>query len=143
MKNPLIIKRVLFLLVLFDKKRMQQSHRLIYLLDSAIWMVAYDVGGWLSGSYEGLTAFSLPFWVFSTVCYILTENKNKVIFRCFYIPCMIATCFHYFVANTYIAVIGVVLSISNVAGVFFIMDLWKEMACTVNKESEYSNTIPF
>lgn len=131
---------LLFLFIMFDKKRMQQSHRLIYLFASAVWMVAYDIGGWLSGSYEGLTAFSLPFWVFSTVCYILTENKNKVIFQFFYIPCMIATLFQYFVANTYIAVIGVVLSVSNVAGVFFIMDLWKEMTCTVNKESDTTET---
>ena len=127
---------LLFLFILSDKKRMQQSRRWMYLLASVLWMVAYDIGGWLSGSHEGLTAFSLPFWVFSTVCNILTENKNKVIFRCFYIPCMIATLFQYLAANTYIAVIGVVLAVSNVAGVFFIMDLWKEMTGTVNKESE-------
>ena len=127
---------LLILFVLFDKKRMQQSRRWIYLLASVVWMVAYDIGGWLSDSHIGLTAFSLPFWVFSTVCYILTENKNKVIFRCFYIPCMIATLFQYLAANTYVAVIGVVLAVSNVVGVFFIMDLWKEMTCTANKESE-------
>ena len=131
---------LLFLFILSDKKRKQPSHRWVYLLALAAWMVAYEIGGWLPNEYTSLTAFSLPFWAFSTICYILTEKKNKVIFRFFYVPCMIATLFQYLAANTYIAVIGIVFAVANVAGVFFAMDLWKEMSCTANKESEAPDT---
>lgn len=124
---------VLFIVLLLDKKRKLNSHRFVYLLVSLAWTVPF-IFGVMKNIEIYLCAISLPFFITSTICYILTENKNKILFRCMYVPCLIAAFIHYLAADTHLAAIGVVFAISNVAGVLFAMDLFKEMRSVSKKE---------
>ena len=132
---------LIFIVLLFDKNRTSNIHRFAYLTVLSLWTVMF-IFGVMRNIEIYLCAISLPFSVISTTCYLLTENKNKTLFYCMYLPCLVATFFHYLAADTLLGAIGVVLAISNVAGVFFARDLWREMrfvskdnsATTVNKE---------
>lgn len=132
---------LIFIVLLFDKNRTSNIHRFAYLTVLSLWTVMFMFGV-MRNIEIYLCAISLPFSVISTTCYLLTENKNKTLFYCMYLPCLVATFFHYLAADTLLGAIGVVLAISNVAGVFFARDLWREMrfvskdnsATTVNKE---------
>lgn len=114
----------IFAVMIFDKKRNRNTHRFIYLFASLIWAVIFIIAVVLK---QELNAFSLPFCVISVICYVLTEKRNKTLFNCMYIPCLIATFFHYVAANTHLSAIGVLLAINNVVGVIFARDLWEEM----------------
>ena len=116
----------LFLIVLLDKNRKRNTHRFVYLLIAVIWAFLF-VFGIIKNMEIYVCGFSLPFFVISTLIYMLTENKNKVLFNCMYVPTLIVTVFHYLAADTHLAAIGVVLAIANVAGVLFAKDLWNEM----------------
>ena len=126
---------LLFAIMMFDKKRKSNSHRSTYLAVSLLWMLIF-IAGIVIKREVYLCAFSLPFSVFSLVCYILTEKKNKPLFFCMYLPCLIASFFHFIAADTLLAAAGIILAISNVAGVLFSMDLWKEMRDATAEESE-------
>lgn len=126
---------LLFIIMLFDKKRKSNSHRTAYLVASVLWMIIF-IAGIIIKREVYLCAFSLPFSMFSVVCYILTEKKNKTLFYCMYMPCLIASFFHFFAADTILAAVGIVLAISNIAGVIFAMDLWKEMRTETTDNSE-------
>lgn len=127
----------MFIVLLFDKKRRCSTHRFAYLLVSVLWTILF-VFGIIMDVEISLHAYSLPFFVISTICYLLTENKNKTLFHCMYIPCLIATFFQYLAADTHLAAIGIVLAVNNVAGVFFAMDLFKEIQSDSKKNSETS-----
>ncbi len=124
---------VLFIALLVDKKKKCNNHRFVYLSISVLWIILF-IFGVMKEIEIYKCAISLPFSVLSLICYLLTENKNKVLFRCMYIPCLVATFFQYLAADTLLAVIGIVLAVGNVAGVFFAMDLWKEMRTDSNKD---------
>ncbi len=126
---------LLFVVLFFDEKKRSNSHRIVYLSVSLLWSILFVIGIIINMEVY-LCAFSLPFCVFSTVCYMLTENKNKPLFYFMYLPCLIATCSQYLAADTHLAVIGIVLVVNNVAGVFFAMDLFKEMCSASKTDSE-------
>lgn len=130
---------VLFLSLLLDKKKKDNRHRIIYLAVSILWSLIFILGVMFNIEVY-ICALSLPFFVTSTICYILTEKKNKMLFYCMHIPCSIAMVFHYLAGNTHLGVIGIVLAISNIAGVFFVKDLLKEIRCTPTKESDTRNS---
>lgn len=115
---------LLFVVMLFDKKKHCNLHRFVYLSVALIWSIIFIYAVVTKGE---LNAFSLPFFVISTVCYLLTKNKNKMLFYCMGLPCLVITAFQYIAANTHMAAIGVVLAVYDVAGIFFARDLWKEM----------------
>ena len=125
----------IFIALSVDKKKKSSKHRLIYLSVSVIWSLLFVVTVLLSGNGY-LFAVSLPLCFVSGVCYSLTENRNKPLFYCMYIPCLIAAFFHYLAADTHLAAIGIVLVVSNVAGVFFVKDLWKELRTDSKEDSE-------
>ncbi len=129
---------ILFIVLLFDKKRRYNTHRFVYLSVSVLWTILFMFGV-MKNIEIYVCAISLPFFVFATICYLLTENKNKSLFYCMYVPCSIATFFHYLAADTLLGAIGVVLAVCNVAGVFFAMDLWKEMRYISKQSSETTN----
>ena len=123
-----------FIVMGVDKKRQKNSHRFGYLSAIILWSALFIYS--VFKNYEtGILAISLPFSVFSLVCYILTENKNRTLFRFMYIPCLVGTFFHYIASNSHWFAIGIVLAISNVAGVFFTMDLFKEMGTSRSNEN--------
>lgn len=128
---------LLFIVLLFDKNRKNNAHRIAYLAVSVLWMILFVVGVMLVREVY-LLALSLPLCVFSIMCYLLTENKNKMVFNCMFMPCLVASAFHYLAADTHLAAIGVVLAVSNVAGVLFIKDLCKEMRTATTSDTETS-----
>ena len=129
---------IIFIVMFFDKNKKTNAHRFVYLAGSLVWAMIFMFAT-LIGTDFNLFGISFPFFVISTVCYILTENKNKVLFNCMYIPCLIAACIHYLAVDTHLAGIGVVIAIGNVVGVFFAMDLWKEVQ-SASKENEAETT---
>ena len=126
---------VLFVILLFDKNRRNNAHRIAYVAFAVAWSIMFMLVVLFTAEFK-LFAASLPFCVLSTICYILTENKNKPLFYCMFIPCLIASFFQYLAADTHLAAIGVVLAVNNIAGVFFAMDLWKEVRTSSEEETE-------
>ncbi len=125
----------LFLIVLLDKNRKRNTHRFTYLFIAVIWAIILGIG--IARIMEVyVCCFSLPFFVISTLIYILTENKNKVLFNCMYVPTLIATIFQYLAADTHLGAIGIVLAVNNIAGVLFAKDLWEEVRHTSHAEAE-------
>ncbi len=130
---------IIFIVLLFDGKRRNNTHRLAYLTATIIWSIIFMFAVLKSAEFK-LFAVSLPFFVFSIVCYLLTEKKNKTLFYCMTVPCSIAAFIHYLAADTHLAAIGVVLAVSNVAGVFFTMDLWNETRLVTGNDSESTDS---
>lgn len=126
---------VLFLALFADKKRKTNSHRIVYMAVVILWSVLFAVDMYRVMEVY-VFAISLPFYVFSLVCYLLTEKKNKTIFYCMFVPCTLGAFVQYLAADTHLGAVGIVLSICNVAGVFFAMDLWKEMGRKLDNEDE-------
>lgn len=126
---------IIFVVLSFDTKKKCNTHRFGYLFASVLWSIMFIVMVLLSADIY-LCAISLPFSVISFMCYLLTEKKNKVLFYCMFIPSSIATFVQYLAADTHWATIGIVLAVNNIAGVFFAMDLWKEMRSDSLNESE-------
>lgn len=129
---------ILFVVLLADTKRNQNSHRFLYLTVSILWSVLFAFGIFLTLEVY-VFAISLIFYVFSLVCYILTENKNKTIFYCMFVPCSIGAFVQYLAADTHWGAIGIVLIACNVAGVFFLVDLWREMRQQAENKAETTN----
>ncbi len=116
------------LTILIDKRRKEQKHKLIYIVLSLILSVFFTAGvtvGALNSSR--CFAISLPFAIVSTVCYILTENKNKPLFYCMWLPGVIATIIQYLASDMHLSVMWV-LTISNLAGIFFVKDFIAEFS---------------
>ncbi len=126
---------ILFIALLVDKKRNDNTHRFVYLAVSVLWAILLAIGILLSLEIY-VYAVSLIFYVFSLVCYLLTEKKNKTIFYCMFIPCSIGAFVQYLAADTHWGAIGIVLTVCNVSGVFFLMDLWNEMRQQLKKSDE-------
>ena len=128
----------MFIALLIDKNKKSNKHRFIYLTISVFWTILFMFGV-IKNLEIYVCAISLPFSIISVVCYLLTENKNKPLFYCMQVPCWIAVVFQYLAADTQWGVIGIVLAVSNIAGVFFAMDLWNEMH-SVSKDDAESAT---
>ncbi len=118
---------VFYIILLVDKKRTNPHHKLYYVIISLMLAVFYTVGV-LIGSLKNsrCLAMSLPFIIISTVCYILTENKNKKLFYCMWLPAMIANIAQYWASALHLSTMWV-MTISNIAGVFFLMDFISEI----------------
>ena len=124
---------LLFLALLLDKNRKNHTNRFIYLLSSLLLGVLYTFGI-LDTLHFKTACFSLPFTIFSLVCYIVTENKNKTLFYFMWCPSIIAAIIGIFTSNTVLFIVGAIFSISNTAGVFFVYDLYKEILNSAEKK---------
>lgn len=125
-----------YLVLLLDKHRRKNSHKLIYVVLSLVMAVFFAAGvtiGALNSSR--CLAITLPFAIISTVCYILTENKNKELFYCMWLPSAIATVIQYLASDLHLSVMWV-LTVGNIAGVFFIKDFVAELTPSQEKNSE-------
>ncbi len=116
----------LYLALCFDKKRKETNHKRVYMWLSLALSVFYTVGvvvGALSSSRR--YAVALPFFILASVCYILTEKKNKKLFYCMWLPSVIATVVQYLASDMHLSVFWVLI-IANIAGVFFVKDFLEE-----------------
>lgn len=125
---------LLLVFIAFDKKSKENSRRYIYLILSVIVQLIFIAG--IYKTVDNVCFFSLPFLYFSTVCYMLTEKKNKLLFHCVCIPCAIAAIFKYLAANALLLSLGIVFAISNIAGVFFVKDLFYEISQSSSKSNK-------
>ena len=140
--NMPILLPALFLALIFDKNRKKTVNRFAYLVSAFLLGILYTFGMISAAHYEA-ACFSLPFAVFSIVCYILTENKNKPVFYCIWCPCLFAAIISFFSSNTVLLIIGTVFAVSNIAGVFFAHDLFKEISYSApNKKNKSNKTTP-
>ncbi len=117
----------LFFLVLFiDKKRAQNSHRTVF-LTAALALSVLISAGILSADENTAFFYSLPFALFALVCYILSTKRQTDLFFCIWCPCTVAAVLNTIASNTLFYSASAVVSISNIAGVFFVCNLFKEM----------------
>ncbi len=127
---------VFYLALFFDKKRKNTNHKFIYILISLAISIFYTVGVTIESLQNSRAlAMSLPFVIISTVCYILTENKNKKLFYCMWLPSAIATVIQYLASDLHLSTFWV-LTIGNIAGVFFVKDFISEFISSQEKITE-------
>ncbi len=117
---------VFFLILLVDKNRKNNSHRVTYLFTALILSVLFFAGIF---NAEENTAFfySLPFAFFSFVCYILANTKQTDLFFCIWCPCAAAALLCSIASNTLFFSSSAICSISNIVGVFFAHNLFNEI----------------
>lgn len=132
---------IFFIAIKYDKNRNIFSHKVIYLASSFILSIIYMLG--LILHFEpGNSINSLPFSIVSVICYILTKNKNKLLFYLLWCPCIISGSLQAFFSNTIFLSLNIGIAISNIAGVFFLRDICKEMATdSIKSNKEYSSSL--
>ena len=128
---------ILFAALLFDKQRSKPKRRIIYLICTvllcclfAIRMISVVLH---SGIYHNaqLLSVSLPAALFVTVCYILTEQKNKAVLHYMYFPGLVFAIVQFFISRTIFTTLGWSVIPCVVAGTIFISDLFKELKSDV------------
>lgn len=117
---------LLFVFLLFDKRRKEVLHRFIYLFCAFVLFCLYVIR--ILTSYElGTFSVLLPVAMFSNVCYILTSNKNKTVFYCMWLPGVIGASLHLISSRaTFMAFGGSILP-SAFSGIFLISELFYEL----------------
>lgn len=139
--NIPILLPAFFIALAFDKNKKDRIRRFMYVVGVIVLFVLYLFGVPLSSDID-LFVFSLPFAILSITCYILTENKNKHLFYCLWLPSVIAGMIQGFFSNTIFLSMGVMLAISNIAGVFFLKELYKEISTDkIKSNKQHSTTI--
>ena len=137
LKMPFLLP-VLYGIIWFDKNRRKPTHRTVYLALALAVSAVYTVGiaKVFCGGDDTAFALSLPFAVFSTVCYILTKEKNKTMFYLVWCPCTAGVFLQLLASNTIFSSISPVIAAVNIAGVFIVRDLFSEIANGKNAETE-------
>ena len=121
-----------------DKNKTKGTKRLVYLTTAIFVSLFYMFGISSTIRWDGCI-FSLPFFIFSSVCYALSEKKNKVIFYCAWLPLMIGAMANFLASNTYLSSVGVIFAASNTFGVIFVHDLFKELEQSAKSKPKYKN----
>lgn len=125
---------LLYLAVLFDKKRRKNSHRMAY-LSAAILLCLICILGMRNNTDIVHSLFTaLPFYLISSTSYILTENKNKPLFYCMFCPCTAAGLVNLFFSNSLLTSANIAIAVADIAGVIFTRDLFLEMKTQKSKK---------
>ena len=118
---------LLYVVLLFDRGRKKNAHRTVY-LSAAVLLSFICIYGMRNNTDIAHSLFvALPFFLLSTVSYILTENKNKTLFCCMFCPCAAAGHVNLFFANSLLTSANIAIAVADVAGVIFARDLFSEM----------------
>lgn len=128
----------MYIVLLFDVDR--NKHRITYLVSSVAIMLVYVCGiakVFLSG-VENAFALSLPYIFFSSVCYILTNNKNKALFYCMWCPSLIGATIQYLASNTLLTSFFAIFVIAHIPGTFFVRDLVLEICDAEKQKNKHS-----
>lgn len=118
----------LYIALLVDSNRHKSNHKIIYLIASVVISLIYIVGtaSVFFDDYVDAYALSLPFGIFSSVCYILTENKNKKIFYCMWLPGAIGAAVQFLASNTLLTPFFAAFAVCHIPGVFLVRDFFME-----------------
>lgn len=130
---------LLFLTILFDRKRKKNTHRLFYLLSVIPLSVLCILGMRFSPKIDHSLLQSFPVALLTVVCYTLTEKKNRPLFLYMWCPCVVAALINLYISNTVLSAAGFVLAVGNVPGTILIRDLFHEMRAD-NKTTEHTRT---
>ena len=128
----------LYIMLLLDKNRNNNAHKIAYLILSLSFVFLYIYGitsVFLKGE-ENAFAVPLPLTVFSTVCYILTKKKNQLLFYCMWCPGMVGAFIQYLTSNTNLTAFSLTLVVANIAGVIFIKDFFAELCDDLKLKSK-------
>lgn len=129
---------VLFIALAADKRRYDTKHKILYVILSLFLSILYVIT--ISISFfnldENTFAISLPFLIFSSVCYILTKNKNKPVFFLLCLPFIIGAVIQYIATNTGITAPFSVLALTAVPGMIFVCDFYSEIKNEVKAENK-------
>ena len=134
-----ILFAIIFVLLIIDKKR--REHRAFYLLVSSVSFIAYAAGILLSKNFISMQGediwvtieestylyWMMPFAVFSLVCYILTEKKNKRLFYALYLTGIVYSLCLEISSDLGPLSSTMGLAVSNTAGAVFIFEIVKEL----------------
>ena len=116
-----------YLVLLFDKKRKNNKHKIFFLTLSLVLTIFFTIGISIETMNNSRRfAIALPFAIISTTCYILTEKKNKKLFYCMWLPSALANVIQYLASDLHLSTMWV-LTIGNIAGVFFLNDFIAEL----------------
>lgn len=141
-KMPFLLP-ILAVALAVDKKRTSDDHRIIYIVCTLIVSAIYAMGI-LHEMNSNALIFSLPFTIFSAVCYVLSKRKNKILFYCMWCVCVVGAFVHGMASNTLLTAAGVVVSIANIAGVIFVRDLFLEIRIALRQkffEKKWTTTV--
>lgn len=140
-KIPFLLP-ILAVALAVDKKRASDTHRVMYIVCALIVSAIYAVGILYAMNTKAF-AVSLPFAIFSVVCYVLTKQKNKIVFYCMWCVCIAGALVHGMVSNALLSAAGIVVAIANIAGVIFVRDLFFEMRTSLRQmHFEKKRTMP-
>lgn len=131
----------LYFVVAFDIDRKKLNHKVMYLSLSVIISFIY-FGGILKVFIDGTEtayAVSFPIMIVSSVCYILTKNKNKSLFYCFYCPCLLGSFLQFFASDTMLTSFFAISSVLQIPGVFFMHDFLGEICEEFKKNKSFKN----
>ncbi len=131
----------LYIVLAFDIDRTKLKHKIVYLSLSVIISFVYFFGVlkvFIDGT-ETAYAVSLPIIIFSSVCYILTKEKNKKLFCCFWCSGLVGAFLQFFASDTLLTSFFSVCSILQITGVFFIRDLLGEIREDLLKNKRFRN----
>lgn len=139
-----VIFAVIFVLIARDKKRME--HRKEYFLASFAGYIVYIIEilvsrytADLSEKYTVIIGMSkYLYWmmslaIFSLICYLLTENKKKILFYSFWLVGLVTAIFIDISSDIGPRCSTSALAISDTAGIIFIFDLVKEIKSEEDK----------
>ena len=128
----------LYIALLLDVNRHKPNHKIIYLIASVIISLIYITGITyvFFDDYVDAYALSLPFGVFSSVCYILTENKNKRFFYCMWCPGAIGAIVQFLASNTLLTPFFAVFAVCHIPGVFLVRDFFSEFCYKEQSKSK-------
>ena len=130
---------ILFIVLIFDRKRI--DHRVLYLSVSTALFISYLVGILLSKNFISMQSEDIwvtieestylywmwPMAVYSLVCFILTENKNKKLFYSMYVVGVIYSLCLEISSDLGPLSSTMGLAVSNTAGAVFVFELTKEL----------------
>ena len=126
-----VLGGIVAVLILFDKKRI--AHRKFYLAAAAILSLVYCLPFISSNICNELM---LPINILGLCAYVLTENRQKKIFRLVFVPGLIyAICMHHASSLRYQGLCHG-FAICAIASVFFIVNVIRELAAESNSGSK-------
>ena len=119
------ISALLYLVILLDKRR--QQHKVLYLGAGGICTAAYLIYYGFVFQHIPVNYQMLPLSFLGLEAYLLTKNRDRRLFFCWFLPGLLYTMAVQYATNTGIVMVSSAFGISTFASVIFLGDLWREV----------------
>lgn len=127
---------LLFFVLFVDKKRNNFFRKIIYVFSAfcififlIIRICCVDVGIFKEAT---ILATFLPFVFFSHICYLVTENRDRPLFLCMWVPGLVGSLLYLFSSRALFMPFGYMLLACVVPGICFVFDFLKEIRYNTN-----------